>query len=107
MELLPVHFALTDEVFESWVVDDRDEEQGRAVGGEADGRVKPEEEYGHVRVCGAVNSHQLETVVVVPVEYGSDDVANFIKRSRRIWEFKAKFHELQILTSKLRLDVVF
>ena len=50
LELLPVHFALADEVLESRVVDDRDEEEGRAVRGEADGRVKAEEEDGHVWV---------------------------------------------------------
>ena len=79
MELLPVHFALVDEVLETRVVDDRDEEEGRAVGGEADGRVNSDEEDGHIRVGGAVDSHQLKIVFVVAVEDGADYITNFIK----------------------------
>ena len=92
LELLPVHFALADEVLESRVVDDRDEKEGRAVGGEADGRVNAEEEDGHIRVGGAVDSHQLAFVVVVAVEDGADYIAHFIDGCQWIRVFQAPSH---------------
>ena len=71
--------------------------------GEADGRVKAEEENGHVRVGGAVNSHQLEFVVVVAVEDGPDCVTHFLQGCQG--HRQAKFHVLQFFTTKLRLDM--
>jgi hypothetical protein len=78
LKLLLVHFGLADEFLDSQVVDDRNEEEGRAMRGEADGRVNSEEEDRHSRVPGAVNSHQLEVVVIVAVEDCANDVTHFI-----------------------------
>ena len=78
LELLFIHFALTDEVLESGVVDDRDKEKGRAVGGEADGWVKSEEENRRVRILIAVDGDELEIVVVMTVEDGANNLANLV-----------------------------
>jgi len=79
LELLSIHFALADEFLEPWVIDDSDEEKGRAVGREADGRMNPEEEDGYIRVCGAVDGHQLELVILVAVENGANDLTNLVQ----------------------------
>ena len=78
LELLSVHFALVDEVLESRVVDDRDEEEGRAVRGKADRWVKTEKEDGHVRILIAVDGDELEIVVVMTVEDGANNLANLV-----------------------------
>ena len=107
LELLPVHFVLADEVLESGVVDDRDEEEGKAVGGEADGRVNAKKEDGHIQAGGTMNSHQLEFVVELALEDGLNNVANFIERSQRNGKMQEMFDILQIATFELRFNVFF
>ena len=68
LELLPVHFALADEVLQLRVVDGRDEEEGRAVGGEVDGRVNPNEEK-HKSMMLLCTDVQCTTLIICHISH--------------------------------------
>ena len=68
--------------------------------------MKSEEEDGYIWVCGAVDGHQLELVLIVTVEDGTDCIANLTQRRQWSGNLHATSRHVKATAIKLRLNVI-